>query len=440
MRMQLTPVPVRKQDQVRLRLIAASCALLGASAVRADDGVLKRTQDWLDSWNANTALAYYHEDGRIQAVEPVVTVSKVLRDESTLSFVGTFDALSGASPNGAIASRNAQTFTSPSGTSLTGGKNLYTVSPGRLPVDPSYSDVRMAISGNWDVPVNRITNVNVGSKLSFEDDFVSISNSLSLARDFNDKNTTLSVGFNNEFDSIKPVGGTPVPSTDYSSFDKTHTRRSKDGVGVIAGITQVMTPDWLMAFNLSADRFHGYLTDPYKIISVLDAGGSTVRYDYEKRPDQRLRKSALLDNRVGGTNWSAGLSLRYMSDDWHVRSDTAEFHVRWIVGEQYIEPTIRWYRQSAANFYRAYLPDASTAQTEYASADSRLAQLHAWTYGLKYAKQLSAGGERPPSELSVRLEYYQQTFSQPTNVPGALQGLDLVPSLKAILFQVGWRF
>jgi hypothetical protein len=44
------------------------------------------------------------------------------------------------------------------------------------------------------------------------------------------------------------------------------------------------------------------------------------------------------------------------------------------------------------------------------------------------------------SEISVRAEYYQQTYNVRVPVPPGLQGLDLYPGLKAILVQVGWRF
>ena len=44
------------------------------------------------------------------------------------------------------------------------------------------------------------------------------------------------------------------------------------------------------------------------------------------------------------------------------------------------------------------------------------------------------------SEFSVRVEYYQQTFDERMAVSAGLQGLDLYPSLRAILVQVGWRF
>jgi hypothetical protein len=62
------------------------------------------------------------------------------------------------------------------------------------------------------------------------------------------------------------------------------------------------------------------------------------------------------------------------------------------------------------------------------------------TYGLKYAQKIHGVGGRAESELSVRAEYYQQTFSERLATPAALQGLDLYPGLKAVLVQVGWRF
>jgi hypothetical protein len=173
---------------------------------------------------------------------------------------------------------------------------------------------------------------------------------------------------------------------------------------------------------------------------VLDADGNTTGYVYENRPDQRTRKSVFLENRAVWNQFSTALSLRYMQDNWRVRSDTAELRPRWTLSDrnQYIEPTFRWYRQSAAYFYTPWLLNADSTP-EYQSSDERLGAFHALTYGLKYAHKLSDRLNESGSELSVRLVYYQQTFDQPA-VPASLQGLALLPSLKAILAQVSWRF
>jgi Protein of unknown function (DUF3570) len=439
--MQLKPkISPAKTASTRRRLMAASCALLSAGAARSQEAsVAPASSGLLEDWSVDSALAYYHENGRVTAVEPVVNVSKVFADGESLSFNATFDALSGASPNGALPSRSSQTFTGPSGKA----SRAYTIAPGQLPADPNYSDNRFAAGGNWTLPLTRVDNLSVGGKFSVEDDFVSVTADASIAHDFNDKNTTLSFGIYNEFDSLHPIGGTPVAGSDYPLAEKQTGGKSKDGVGALLGITQVMTRTWLSEFNLSVDRFKGYLNDPYKITSIIDSTGNTTGYEFENRPDQRTRKSAYWENRVAlSSQLSTGLSLRYMSDDWGVRSDTAQLHLRWSWSnrERYIEPTFRWYRQTAADFYTPFIMDTKKESTGFESADSRLGAFRALTYGVKYAQKLPGLGSRAESEFSVRAEYYQQTFSEHVPVPASLQGLDLYPGLKAILVQLGYRF
>jgi hypothetical protein len=423
----------------------ASCALLGASAAQSQEAVGSQKEEsllnrLLEGVAFDSALAYYREDGRIQAIEPVVNVSKTFASGDVASLDVTFDSLSGASPNGALPSRAPQTFTSPSGTSLSTGRHLYTIAPGALPADPNYHDDRIAVAGQWELPLSRLTHLSLGGKLSGEDDFISATLSASIAQDFNEKNTTLLLGVDNEFDSLKPIGGAPVPDSDYAAFAKDGTK-TKDGLGVLLGLTQVMTRQWLSELNLSWDRFHGYLNDPYKITSVLDAAGNTLGYVYESRPEERTRKSAYLENRVAWSNASAGMSLRYMQDDWGIHSDTAQAHVHLSFAnrQQYLEPSIRWYRQSAADFYTPWLTEERPL-TGFQASDSRLGAFHAFTYGVKYAYKLSNDTGLAGSEFSVRLQYYQQIQDHRLTAPVLLQNLDLYPGLKAILVQFGWRF
>jgi hypothetical protein len=77
-----------------------------------------------------------------------------------------------------------------------------------------------------------------------------------------------------------------------------------------------MTRNWLAQANVSVDRFHGYLNDPYKIVSVIDSTGGPAGYVYENRPDSRTRRSVYLENRVGWRASSATVSFRYMTDTW----------------------------------------------------------------------------------------------------------------------------
>ena len=439
--MQLKPkAPQPNLANARRRLVAASCALLGAAAARSQQAhVAPADSGLLEDWSVDSALAYYHENGRIMAIEPVVNVAKVFADGQALNFDATFDSLSGSSPNGALTSHTAQTFASPSGKP----KHAYTTAPRQLPVDPHYQDTRIAVGGNWAVPFTRVDQLSVGAKLSDEHDFFSATVNASIAHDFNEKNTTVSIGIDNEYDSLHPIGGAPVAGGDYALAEKQAGGKTKDGVGVLIGVTQVMTRNWLSEFNVSLDRFKGYLNDPYKIASIVDGAGSTTGYEYESRPDQRTRKSAYWENRVAwNQQLSTALSLRYMSDDWGIRSDTAQLHLRWSLSnrDRYFEPTLRWYRQTAADFYTPFILATGKPTTGYESSDSRLGAFRALTYGVKYAQKLPGLGGRAESEFSIRAEYYRQTFDERVPVPAGLQGLDLYPGLEAILVQIGWRF
>jgi Protein of unknown function (DUF3570) len=433
----------RKSLSVRQQLAAASCALLGAAGARGEEPAILAAVVEASDWSVDSALAYYREDGRIRAIEPVVDVSKSLSAGQVLGMRLTADSLSGASPNGALTSNKVQTFASPSGTSLSptaaSGKktHVYTVAPGQLPVDPNYEDQRVAAALSWAQPLTRLTQANVGTKFSYEDDFFSASLDAALAHDFNEKNTTASLALNGEFDTISPIGGTPLASSDYTQFDKSQGSQHKNGVGALLGLTQVISPLWVAELNLSADRFTGYLNDPYKIISVIDSLGNTTGYLYERRPDERTRRSVYLENRVGWSRASIALSLRYMTDDWHVHSETFQLTPRWwLLGRtQYLEPTLRWYHQSAAFFYSPWLT-STDAQQGYASSDQRLAAFDAVTYGLKYGVKIDDARQ----ELSVRIEYYQQRLIDRMASPVLLEGLDLAPGVKAILVQVGWHF
>ena len=138
-----------------------------------------------------------------------------------------------------------------------------------------------------------------------------------LEHDFNEKNTTLSIGVNDENDIIQPIGGTPVALSDYAAFDKTGNQ-SKNGAGVLLGVTQVMTRHWLTELSCRSIDFPGYLNDPYKIVSVIDATATRPATSMRTAPE--VARVAALTGRIGSaaSASSAALSLRYMTDTWGI--------------------------------------------------------------------------------------------------------------------------
>ena len=101
---------------------------------------------------------------------------------------------------------------------------------------------------------------------------------------------------------------------------------------------------------------------------------------------------------------------------------------------EYLEPQARYYKQSAADFYRTVLFNGD-AQPQFASADYRLADAEAYTLGFKFGHRTERG------EFSVRLEYYRQTAEPSAGAAvGDLAGFELVPPLNAVIAQFGYKF
>jgi len=376
----------------------------------------------------------------VQAVEPIIAVRRTDPDARTLGLRLTLDTLTGASPNGAVAQPTAQTFTNPSGRG--GG---YTTAAGKAPLDPRFHDSRLALQGSLEQPLGEDRRVSLAANGSKEHDFASLGLSGSVALDFDRKNTTLSVGLASEFDRINPEGGVLFElKPAFGASTLARRSESRRVVDLLLGLTQVMSRGWLVQTSYNFGKASGYHSDPYKVLSIIDGSTGLItgdQYVVESRPRSRTRHSLNVQSKWHLTQDVVDVSYRYYRDDWGLRAHTLDARYRFeLAGGMSVEPHVRYYRQNAADFYRTWLTEgsdyssaASQSALAYASADTRLAEFTANTLGLKFALVLSAG-----QELSLRVESYRQKLKQPANVPGALQGLQLMPDLKATTLMLGY--
>ncbi len=450
----------------RQQLTLAALALVGGGA-HAQNSTLYTGADSSRPLELDSGLLWYQENNnRITDVEAVVSVRQPLSEDSAWNGRFTLDAVCGGSPIGALPSKNPQSFVTPTATSLNppvavqtttsasgggGGGGLgnlggslctnpvqnqkYTVAPGALPIDQSFHDQRLALSGGYETAIGARDRIAVGAAVSHELDFFSASVNALLSRDFNNRNTTVAAGLNVEADTVSPVGGAPVPGSAYGDFQK-RGNQSKNLQDALVGVTQVVSRRWITQANLSYEHGSGYETDPYKIVSVLDAQGNNAAgtYVYESRPDTRNRYGLYWDNKYAFDSDMLEASVRVTRDSWGIRSDTFEVHYRVALGEWgYVEPHLREYHQTAADFFRFYLLQGATLPA-YASADPRLAGFTGQTLGLKWGVPVGASGE-----FSMRLERYTQRGTVTSSALPGLQGLDLYPGLQATMVQLGAR-
>lgn len=409
-----------KKSNVYNLIALASCSLLGVASP------VSVAEDIAENWKVDTAVLYYNETDRVSAVESAVSVSKKLPGDKTISGKITIDSLSGASHNGASINENAQTFTSPS------GESQYVVAPGDVPLDPDFKDDRTSLSVQMVQPLSRLTNIEYGAAYSTELDYTSMSLNASLTRDFNQRNTTLSAGIAIAQDEINPSGGLPELYS-LRSDNRTTGADNKNTVDLLMGLTQVINRNTIMQFNYGVGSSTGYQNDPYKIVSIIsDDTGAPLDYVFESRPDSRIKHSLYWQTKHHLERDMIDVSVRLMADDWGINSQTLDLHYRWNLSESYyLEPHVRYYNQSAADFYQYEVSNeglsAQQLATKYqnegtdVSADYRLGELNATTMGLKLGATLFNN-----HQLTTRLELYQQS------------GNSDVADLDAIIFQVGY--
>lgn len=432
---------LKNPRSIRHALGSATCSLLGVTASLSGGNAIAELAT--QNVDIDSALLIYSETNRVTAVEPVLSIRKEIGQDEYVTVKLVADSLTGSSPNGATPSASTQTFTSPS------GNDTYEAAPGETPLDPTFKDTRGAAIVDWERPLGERLKGVFGANLSSETDYTSLGASATLSQDLNQRLTTLTAGMSLSLDTINPVGGIPLALTAMPgpTDPKKQTAGSddtKNSYDMLLGVTQVLNRRSLMQLNYSYGTSSGYHTDPYKILSVVDptitdpAISNVTSYVYESRPDKRVNQSLYWKMVHQFTDDVFDISYRYYWDDWGVDSQTVDLHYRYELGHShYLQPHVRYYRQSAADFYRYFLTDVElAANPRFASADYRLGDLTTTTFGLLYGYEMGKRGT-----LTVRAELMTQSGEgHPAEAIGNLRQQNLFEDVKATIVQVGYSF
>lgn len=424
----------RVPRRIQASLAIATCSLLGSATGRS------QVAEEPPRFELEGGLLYYGEKDRVSDASARIVFRKSFRAARSLKLEVAVDSLTGASPSGALASREAQTFTSPS------GNDTYTTSAGETPLDPTFLDTRYALAATWEQPLGRFLVLDAGLTFSKEYDYLHTGLNARLERAFDERNTVLSVGFAWAQDAIQPVGGVPdplsrmLPRGDLSNRGGDESKHVGD---LVLGVTRVLGRRIVGQLDYSLSASSGYLTDPYKILSVIDPETGALAQDagpyrFESRPGSRTKHALFAEVKQQVRRQDVfDAAYRFTTDDWGVQSHTLDLQYKLWFGERAfsLEPHLRYYHQTAADFFMAALVDGDPTP-HHASADYRLGDLDATTVGVKLGWPL----ERMP-DLSLRLEYYQQSGSSPPGLGSlpALRGLDLEPGMEAVIVQLGFE-
>lgn len=414
------------KPSISVALSSACCCLLNTTANA-------ETKPWYIDIGA---MNYIEQDRNI-GIEFMLNARRELQDDDAISFQIDFDTLTGATPNGASASNVPQTFT------MASGIGRYRVGANELPADDTHMDTRMASSILYESALPNNLKLNYTSHISMEFDYLSLGAGIEFLQDFYQHTSTLLGGINFEYNRVHPVGGVPInlvavqpPRTLQPRQSTSETRRQS---GAHIGINQIINKNSLMQIKYAWANASGYLTDPYKILSMIDDEnlsqlGSTLGYVYESRPNQREIQNVFVAYKYNLQHDVLDFSYRYYWDEWDINSNTFDLKYRYQLNSRYyLQPHFRHYTQSAAYFFRHSL-NTSEPVPNFASADFRLADFNAYTIGFRYGKSLANGQEH-----NIGIEFYtQRGNSHPNSAIGIQQQQDLFPTLNTLILT--WNY
>ena len=421
---------LKRHRKIKSAVTALTAALVGTSVANATG-----------TNHTETSLLIYSEKNRAKVTEGNFSLTKLLKHDYTLDLRLTYDGMTGATPTGGTPSKNPQTVTRSSG-----GKTV-TIGAGEFPVDHAFRDVRFAGAASLSHSLGRMTSGTLGGQVSSEHDYTSVGVNGEVLQNFNQNNTTVGLALSLSHDVVKPVGGLSEP---FSRLTNPGTRnddrqrpnfdgRIKNVSDLVVSLSQVLDRKTVMRLSYSFDYARGFLSDPYKLISLVRPpdsanAGEPAQSLFEKRPDTRIKNSLYAELRRFVFGNSLDLSYRYFWDDWGVKSHSVDLGYLFDFKRKgSFQPHLRWYRQSRANFSRPFLI-LGAPLPDYASADSRLARFDAYTAGISYSIPTHGG-----SLVTIAAEYYTQIGDRsPPEAFGNLTTIDLFPKLDAIMLRIGY--
>ena len=252
------------------------------------------------------------------------------------------------------------------------------------------------------------TEYGLGADYAYRDSKISLSTSTSREGDYTANRFGLDI-------TQETFGGMTSVSTGFTRGDdqigKTGAPEFTDTAShwqYRLGVTQILSPRWIMSANAEVLSDDGFLGSPYRIARVF---GAAVP---EKTPRTRSGR-ALKFRLIGDLNARDALHLdyRYYWDTWDIKAHTAEVGYSRHFGELWLaDASLRYYAQNKALFYS----DNASTETTYISRNRQLSTFNSVGLGAKVAYTLRRAPGQFDVKLNAALETTRFQFSDFTDI------------------------
>ncbi|MFZ5862085.1 MAG: DUF3570 domain-containing protein [Nitrospirota bacterium] len=214
---------------------------------------------------------------------------------------------------------------------------------------------------------------------------------LSVQREFFERNTTLGLAYTinrDEIDTLKIADTRPFPQD--VSLD-----------AVVVTVAQVLSPKMVAQGNVYWARQQGYLAHPENIVTNSDGTWSE-----EVHPTERQR-AAMVGRLIRYFESRSALHThyRYYRDTWGISSHTAGASWYQYFGDFWVgRLEYRWYDQSGADFW-VVSPDPAAG---FKTIDGKLRPFRAHLYGIKVSTSAWQLPWFDRTEFNAKIDAYEQ--------------------------------
>lgn len=208
---------------------------------------------------------------------------------------------------------------------------------------------------------------------SQEVDYVSNSLIGAITREYNEKNTTLTVKGQFIADQVGKI-----------LDDGSVVNQPKKTYSGAVGLSQILSPTTVLNLSYDGLFYDGFLSDPYRTVQVFDQNNVFTAVE-EKHPDTRIRQAATgkLSQFLTTVQASVIGSYRFYFDDWDVQSHTFDIEFnKYVKPELIARVNYRFYTQGESRFYQDRYVGQTFMETAFRTADFKQNAFNSNNFGL----------------------------------------------------------
>ena len=216
-----------------------------------------------------------------------------------------------------------------------------------------------------------LENASFGGNIGYseEDDYRAIYFGFNTEKHYNNDLTTVSAGLSYSSDKVFP--------TDAALFNRVE-EDDKQSSSLFVSVSQIINQVSSFQSALSFTEQSGFLSDPYKLRDFRPDDKTQIAWSNSYR---RFFVSA---------NAALHVNYRYYHDDFGISSHTSDLSWHQNLGRTFqIVPTLRYYNQSAAEFF-TNVDDFLNPISEYQSSDYRLSAFGAVSGGFSVIADMNS--------------------------------------------------